>query len=813
MVGGMGSSLLTLSVIVPLLSGGPARGGLRCGERFAAFSTNSSGITGGREADPSELSAPTQAFPWLVKVVVVSPRLELLCGGVITTPTVVLVPAHCITGIPTETIRVLVGQKKTDSDSIHDVAYHLENVIVHPKYNSSTTSHTADLAVVKLEPRRDLGSIQWGNYSAPACLPAEDETPATGCQVAGWAVTTKGKGSLRSAVLGHNVHFQPQSSCLKAGFSDSLCADTRCNRFVQGPTFCPSGAQGQFQVVSLPMSGSTACNDGASINLAVYSSWLVKTLQYLDTDYMPKHTDVQSVLIESTTEDSKNVLGQKEERPTTPKTEEVDDLNEPEEEEEDNSCTSSPCGDHASCWNGDGQSFLCTCDSSHPQGNPYEKCVKCVYDSHCSGNGSCVEEQCVGQSSSLGPQGFVQVGKKFYQFSQEMLAWPQAQYSCMNMQGRLVELPKEGKLNEVQEYLMTHYTNRSFWVGSSDLDEEGTFRWFYSGDEVASDLWSVPAIKGKRCLRFNKFFMKFSARDCDDKAHYICEYTPEIYLPIDDNSVSAEGRARDFATVNPSSNYNDICGRRIVSGRSARIVGGGVASYAEWPWTVSLRQYKRGQFKHKCGAALVTNRWIITAAHCVKDIRPSNLLVRIGEYHVLNTNEPDKHVDRRIKKVVTHRSFDKITYEYDIALLEMHDGPVKYQPNIIPICLPDNDNSLVGQVGTVTGWGRLSEFGQISPVLREVKLPIISNSKCMQMYRSSGQNEWIPNIFVCAGTTGGGQDSCEGDSGGPMVVKGKSGRWQLAGIISWGIGCGDRNRPGVYTRISQFRSWIRNVIN
>ena len=162
---------------------------------------------------------------------------------------------------------------------------------------------------------------------------------------------------------------------------------------------------------------------------------------------------------------------------------------------------------------------------------------------------------------------------------------------------------------------------------------------------------------------------------------------------------------------------------------------------------------------------LIVSRWAVRAVtnnQSLQDIRPSNLLVRIGEYHVLNTNEPDKHVDRRIKKVVTHRSFDKITYEYDIALLEMHDGPVKYQvcaivcepritpcfqPNIIPICLPDNDNSLVGQVryltqqyvnyqvGTVTGWGRLSEFGQISPVLREVKLPIISNSKCMQMYR------------------------------------------------------------------------------
>ena len=142
--------------------------------------------------------------------------------------------------------------------------------------------------------------------------------------------------------------------------------------------------------------------------------------------------------------------------------------------------------------------------------------------------------------------------------------------------------------------------------------------------------------------------------------------------------------------------------------------------------------------------------------------------MRVGEYHVLNTNEPDDHVDRRIKKVVTHRSFDKITYEYDIALLEMHDGPIKYQvalnpfrlhitflqPNIIPICLPDNDNRLVGQVGTVTGWGRLSEFGQISPVLREVKLPIISNSKCMSMYRfandklSGSDMSKLPGILV-----------------------------------------------------------------
>ena len=104
----------------------------------------------------------------------------------------------------------------------------------------------------------------------------------------------------------------------------------------------------------------------------------------------------------------------------------------------------------------------------------------------------------------------------------------------------------------------------------------------------------------------------------------------------------------------------------------------------------------------------------------LQDIAPSNLLVRIGEYNVLNLNEPHKHIDRcvqrgssvskilfssieiffprRVQKVVTHRNFDKFTYEYDIALLEMQSS-IKFQPNIIPICLPNSDSNLVGQVG------------------------------------------------------------------------------------------------------------------
>ena len=88
-------------------------------------------------------------------------------------------------------------------------------------------------------------------------------------------------------------------------------------------------------------------------------------------------------------------------------------------------------------------------------------------------------------------------------------------------------------------------------------------------------LYSVPSLKN--------IFKGFLLR------HYICEYTPEIYVPLDDNDVStAEGRARSFDTLNPNSHYSQICGRKFV--RKGRIVGGNVASYAEWPWQVSLRQ-------------------------------------------------------------------------------------------------------------------------------------------------------------------------------------------------------------------------------
>ena len=81
---------------------------------------------------------------------------------------------------------------------------------------------------------------------------------------------------------------------------------------------------------------------------------------------------------------------------------------------------------------------------------------------------------------------------------------------------------------------------------------------------------------------------------------------------------------------------------------------------------VSLRQWKNNQFRHKCGAALLTRNWIVTAAHCVKDVSPSNLLVRVGEYNVLDENEAHDHTNRRITRVITHVNFDKVSNFVDM---------------------------------------------------------------------------------------------------------------------------------------------------
>ncbi|CAB3261925.1 unnamed protein product [Arctia plantaginis] len=278
------------------------------------------------------------------------------------------------------------------------------------------------------------------------------------------------------------------------------------------------------------------------------------------------------------------------------------------------------------------------------------------------------------------------------------------------------------------------------------------------------------------------------------------------------NSTEALKPTQETTTLPDMSDYKSVCGRRLWEGPKGRIVGGSNSGFGQWPWQISLRQYRTSTYLHKCGAALLNENWAITAAHCVEHVPPSEILVRLGEHDLAQSDEPYGFVERRVQIVASHPHFDPATFEYDLALLRFYE-PVTFQPNILPICVPDNDDDYVGQTAYVTGWGRLFDEGPLPSVLQEVQVPIINNTACEAMYQAAGYNEHIPNIFICAGRSKGGADSCEGDSGGPMVLRRqRDDRFVLGGIISWGIGCAEPNQPGVYTRISEFRDWINQIL-
>ncbi|EDV44176.2 uncharacterized protein Dana_GF16156 [Drosophila ananassae] len=251
------------------------------------------------------------------------------------------------------------------------------------------------------------------------------------------------------------------------------------------------------------------------------------------------------------------------------------------------------------------------------------------------------------------------------------------------------------------------------------------------------------------------------------------------------------------------------CGVPTLARPETRIVGGKSAAFGRWPWQVSVRRTSFFGFSstHRCGGALINENWIATAGHCVDDLLISQIRIRVGEYDFSHVQEQLPYIERGVAKKVVHPKYSFLTYEYDLALVKL-EQPLEFAPHVSPICLPETESLLIGMNATVTGWGRLSEGGTLPSVLQEVSVPIVSNDNCKSMFMRAGRQEFIPDIFLCAGYETGGQDSCQGDSGGPLQAKAQDGRFFLAGIISWGIGCAEANLPGVCTRISKFTPWI-----
>uniref|UniRef100_A0A452RC76 tryptase n=1 Tax=Ursus americanus TaxID=9643 RepID=A0A452RC76_URSAM len=249
-----------------------------------------------------------------------------------------------------------------------------------------------------------------------------------------------------------------------------------------------------------------------------------------------------------------------------------------------------------------------------------------------------------------------------------------------------------------------------------------------------------------------------------------------------------------------------VCGRPRVSGR---IMSGQDAEVGQWPWQVSLRE--DGQ--HVCGGSLITEDWVLTAAHCLDQKQPlsaySVLLGSISSYP--QAGEPQEL--QSVARFITHPEYLEENNRADIALVQLA-SPVTFSDLILPVCLPKPGDPLGhGTWCWVTGWGNIDINLRKTP--RELELPLIDAQTCDGYYHeNSGISSEIPIILddmLCAGFESGQKDACGGDSGGPLVCD-IDGVWTQAGIVSWGSDCGLPNRPGVYVNVSMYTTWIARTI-
>uniref|UniRef100_A0A8C2B309 Suppression of tumorigenicity 14a n=1 Tax=Cyprinus carpio TaxID=7962 RepID=A0A8C2B309_CYPCA len=243
------------------------------------------------------------------------------------------------------------------------------------------------------------------------------------------------------------------------------------------------------------------------------------------------------------------------------------------------------------------------------------------------------------------------------------------------------------------------------------------------------------------------------------------------------------------------------CGKKAYT--KSRIVGGQEADMGEFPWQVSLHIKNTA---HVCGASIISDRWLVTAAHCVQDDakvkygQPGTWEAYLGLHRQIEKQQATK---RFLKQIIPHKNYNSYTYDNDIALMEL-DSPVTFNETIRPICLPSaTDVFPAGETVTITGWGATREGGGGAPVLQKANVRIINSTVCDEL-----MNGQITSRMTCAGVLTGGVDACQGDSGGPMSYFSND-RMFLAGVVSWGDGCARRNKPGIYTNVPKFRAWIK----
>ncbi|XP_053911986.1 trypsin I-P1-like [Cuculus canorus] len=222
-----------------------------------------------------------------------------------------------------------------------------------------------------------------------------------------------------------------------------------------------------------------------------------------------------------------------------------------------------------------------------------------------------------------------------------------------------------------------------------------------------------------------------------------------------------------------------------------KIVGGYTCAANSVPYQVSLNSGY-----HFCGGSLINSQWVLSAAHCYK----YRFRVQLGKHNLALTESTEQLIS--VAKVILYPGYDSATLDNDIMLIKLAQ-PAQLTRAVQTVSLPTSCVD-AGTTCLISGWGNTLSDGHLYPdTLQCLEAPVLSSSECSNAYYPME----ITNNMICVGFLEGGKDSCQNDSGGPVVCNG-----QLQGIVSWGIGCAKKGYPGVYTKVCNFVSWIEETM-
>jgi len=241
---------------------------------------------------------------------------------------------------------------------------------------------------------------------------------------------------------------------------------------------------------------------------------------------------------------------------------------------------------------------------------------------------------------------------------------------------------------------------------------------------------------------------------------------------------------------------------------SDRIVNGETVVRHTMPWQVALVE-KNTTILH-CGGSIICPKFVISAAHCSFkfvdwEFRPDEHDILVGE-HELSNPVSARHA---IKKIHPHPEYNATNNDLDVSIYELSQ-PIEMTPKVQAVHLPEqSDHDLnEGTVMVVSGWGLLEDGGIFANELQVTKIPIVSDKDCKHAYPQR-----FTTHMVCVGYLDTGQsDSCKGDSGGPLVwLDSSTNKVKLYGCVSFGDGCAQPGKPGVYAKVSTFLDWVSEV--